>query len=165
MRAIATSVEAAYISQGPALLLGLAGLVGILMSFVGWRMARWARRSTGSHSLVVMAGVVAIAAFFLILTGLGFRHYGGHTGMTGAYRCDAWWAQIGSAHGVADGGGPSWPWCKRVAESAVAPGLAGAGVGAVFIAGLVAVAVQLLRRRPNDKLQDLKPTSPAPNGA
>jgi hypothetical protein len=152
---------AAAISQGPALLVGVTGLVGLVMVFVGWRLARWARRDTGTRSLVAVAGAAAVATFLLILTGLAFRHYGGHTS-TGAYRCDAWWAQIGSPHGVADGDGQSWPWCKRVAESAVASGVTEASIGSVLAGVVGAGMVQLRRRRLNSRLQGLTSASDSP---
>ena len=160
MSAIRTEVVAASaVSPGPGLLLGLTGLLGLVVLFVGRRLARWARRSTGPQSLFAVMGVFAIAVFLLIVTASGFRHYGGHDDVTGAYRCDAWWAQMGSPHGEADGLSGPWPFCKRAAENAIAPGLTEAGVGGLLGGSAVAFVVHLRRRRLNRQRRGLADAS------
>ena len=153
---------AATVSEGPARLLGFAALAGSVLLFLGWRIARASRRATGPRSLFAVTAVVAIGASLLIVTAFGFRHYGGHTSESGAYRCDAWWAQMGSAHGVADGGGSAWPRCKRAAEKAVVPGAAEAGVGGLLLGTAAAFVVHFRRRRFNAQLRTV---ASAPGGS
>ncbi|HEY2297800.1 MAG TPA: hypothetical protein VGH43_08745 [Jatrophihabitans sp.] len=137
----------------------MAAPAGVILLFVGWRLARWARRRAAPQPLLAVMGVVAVAVFLLSVTALGFRHYGGHTPGSGAYKCDAWWAQMGSSNGVADGGGGAFPWCKRAAEGAVVPGLAEAGTVGLLVGTAAAVVVRVRRRRFDAQLEDLTRTS------
>lgn len=151
------------ISSAPGLLLGLAALVGLILLFVGWRAARWARRGAEMRSLAAVLALSTLGAFLLIAAGSGFRHYGGHDDMTGAYKCDAWWAQMGSPHGVTDGLSGPWPWCKQQAEKAIAPGLAESGVGGLVIGIVASMVVYLRRRRLDHQLLGLTDAS-SPTG-
>jgi hypothetical protein len=157
-----TVVASAPISTTPALLVGLAGLVGLAFLFVGWCLARWARREDGPRSLVAVAGVTAVGAFLLIACGLSFRHYGGHQFEGNAYACDAWWKQVSTPHGASEGDDAPSAYCKRAAEDAIRPGVIEAGIGAVFVAGAAVTVLHLRRRRFNRRLSRLTRPSHQP---
>jgi uncharacterized protein (TIGR03382 family) len=104
---------------------------------------------------VALAGLlVGLAVMCVAFFGESMRHFGG-THQVGqgnsAYRCAAWWAQVGSAHGELDADeGPS-PRCRAAAARAVPTIVWQSGVAGVLGLVVAGAAMQLRRRRSADQ--------------
>jgi hypothetical protein len=131
----------------------LLGALAVGLGVACWRVAVHARRANNRRPTVIAAviGGVGVLCFCLLLS--TFRHYGGNqqAGQGGSeYACDAWWYQIDTPAGAANGDDAPSPHCRQAAINAIGPAV-GESVAVGVVAGAALFGLLTFRRRRFDR--------------